>query len=186
MHVLLQINWLAWALRVIFAALATSRASTQTLAFIKFVAAFCSLLLVWFAGDMKSDRPSKDDEQHCCCVVWKGKTFLQSLDIAFSAPSWKSSFLRVLRSWRRRTSTCFASSMRFSHWQSENQEDSRLDRVRIIISDAMTDLALLNAQQIKIVSREACVCAMCSRTGQGFHVSMRAYLRNLLGSASRC
>ena len=57
-----------------------------------------SLLLVWFAGDMKSERPSKDDEQHCRCVVWEEKTGLQSLDVAFSAPSRKSSFLRVLLS----------------------------------------------------------------------------------------
>ena len=55
-----------------------------------------SLLLVWFAGDMKSESPSKDDEQHCRCVVWEEKTVLQSLDVAFSAPSRKSSFLRVL------------------------------------------------------------------------------------------
>ena len=54
-----------------------------------------SLLLVWFAGDMKSERPSKDDEQHCRCVIWEEKTVLQSLDVAFSAPSRKSSFLRV-------------------------------------------------------------------------------------------
>ena len=84
---------------------------------------------------------------------------------------------------RRRTSTGFA-SRRFSRWQSENQKDSRLGRVRIIISDGTC--ALLNAQQIKMVSREACVCAMCSRTGQGLHVCMRVYLRNLLGSAARC
>ena len=84
---------------------------------------------------------------------------------------------------RRRTSIGFA-SRRFSRWQSENQKDSRLDRVRIIISDGTC--ALLNAQQIKMVSCEACVCAMCSRTGQGLHVCMRAYLRNLLGSAARC
>ena len=57
-----------------------------------------SLLLVWFAGDMKSERPSKDDEQHCRCVVWEEKTVLQSLDVPFSAPSRKSSFLRVLLS----------------------------------------------------------------------------------------
>ena len=80
---------------------------------------------------------------------------------------------------RRRTSTGFA-SRRFSRWQSENQKDSRLGRVRIIISDGT--YALLNDQQIKMVSREACVCAMCSRTGQGLHVCMHAYLRNLLGS----
>ena len=55
-----------------------------------------SLLLVWFAGDMKSERPSKDDEQHCRCVVWEEKTVLQS--VAFSAPSRKSSSLRVLLS----------------------------------------------------------------------------------------
>ena len=55
-----------------------------------------SLLLVWFAGDMKSEHPSKDDEQHCRCVVWEEKTVLQS--VAFSAPSQKSSSLRVLLS----------------------------------------------------------------------------------------
>ena len=101
MHVLLQISWLAGALRVIIAALATSRASTQTtfdFFFVKFVAAFSSLLLVWFAGDMNSERPSKDDEQHCGCVVWEEKTVLQSLDVAFCTPSRKSSFLRVLHS----------------------------------------------------------------------------------------
>ena len=59
---------------------------------------FPLLLVVWFAGDMKSERPSKDDEQHCRCVVWEEKTVLQSLDVAFSAPSRKSSFLRVLLS----------------------------------------------------------------------------------------
>ena len=96
-HVLLQISWLAGALRVIIAALATSRAPIQT-TFVKFVAAFSSLLLVCFAGDMKSERPSKDDEQHCRCVVWEDKTVLLSLDVAFSAPSQKSSFLRVLYS----------------------------------------------------------------------------------------
>ena len=101
-HVLLQISWLAGALRVIIAALATSHASTQTTfnGFVKFVAAFSSLLLVWgeFAGDTKSERPSKDDEQDCRCVVWEEKTVLQSLDVAFSPPSRKSSFLRVLHS----------------------------------------------------------------------------------------
>ena len=99
-HVLLQISWLAGALRVIIAALATSRASTQTTSvqFVKFVAAFFSLLLVWFAGDIKSERPSKDDEQHCRCVVWEEKTILQSLDVAFSAPGRKSPFRRVLHS----------------------------------------------------------------------------------------
>ena len=35
-----------------------------------------------------------------------------------------------------------------------------------------------------MVSREACVCAMFSRTGQGLHVCVRAYLRNLLGSGT--
>ena len=94
MHVLLQISRLAGALRVIIAALATSRASTQT-TFLKYS---FSLPLVWFAGDMKSERPSKDDEQHCRCVVWEEKTVLQSLDVAFSTPSRKSSFLRVLLS----------------------------------------------------------------------------------------
>ena len=46
-------------------------------------------------GDMTSERPSKDNEQHCHCIVWEEKTVLQSLDVAFSAPSRKSSFLRV-------------------------------------------------------------------------------------------
>ena len=46
---------------------------------------------------MKSERPSKDDEQHCRCVFWEENTVLQSLDVAFSAPSRKSSFLRVRR-----------------------------------------------------------------------------------------
>ena len=44
---------------------------------------------------MKSERPSKDDEQHCRCVFWEEKTVLQSPDVAFSAPSRKSSFLSV-------------------------------------------------------------------------------------------
>ena len=100
MHVLLQISWLAGALRVIIAALATSRASIfcnpNNLRQVR--GSIFSLLLVWFAGDMKSERPSKDDEQHCRCVVWEEKTVLQSLDVPFSAPSRKSSFLRVLLS----------------------------------------------------------------------------------------
>ena len=98
-HVLLQISWLAGALRVIIAALATSRASTQT-TFRPSSSSWQQILLplVWFAGDMKSERPSKDDEQHCRCVVWEEKTVFQSLDVAFSAPSRKSSFLRVLLS----------------------------------------------------------------------------------------
>ena len=82
---------MAGALRVIIAALATSRASTQT-TFVNgqvrgsiFLFASCVV-----AGDMKSERPSKDDEQHCRCVVWEEKTVLQSLDVAFSAPSRKA------------------------------------------------------------------------------------------------
>ena len=144
---------------------------------------FEALLLVWFAGDMKSERPSKDDEQHCRCVVWEERTVLQSLDVAFCGPSRKSSFLRVLHSCEggRRLALL--------------QGDSRVGRARIrkILALAKRELsslggtcALLNAQRIKMVSREACVCAMCSRTVQGLHVCMRAYLRNLLGSAARC
>ena len=117
-HVLLQISWLAGALRVIIAALATSRASTQT-TFVKFVAAFSSLLLVWFAGEMKSECPSRDDEQHCRCVVWEEKTVLQSLDVAFSASNRKSSFLRVLH--------CCEGGRRLALLQ----EDSRVGRARI-------------------------------------------------------
>ena len=109
------------------------------------------------------------------CFAVTGRCFLRTKSEKLF-PS-RPSFLR------RRTSIGFA-SRRFSRWQSKNQKDSRLDRVRIIISDGTC--ALLNAQQIKMVSREACVCAMCSRTGQGLHVCMRAYLHNFLGSAARC
>ena len=135
-----KLSWLAGALRVIIAALATSRASTQT-PFVKFVAAFSSLLLVWFAGDMKSERPSKNDEQHRRCVVWEEKTVLQSLNVAFSAPGRKSLFLRGLHSCEggRRLALL--------------QGDSRLGRVRIIMSDGTC--ALLNTQQIKMVSRHS-------------------------------
>ena len=132
---------------------------------------------------MKSERPSKDDEQHCRCKVWEEKTVLQSLDFAFCAPSRKSSFLRILHSCEGARRLALL------------QEDSRVGRARIrkILALAERELssldgtcALLNVQQIKMVSREACVCAMCSRTGQGLHVCMRAYLRNLLGSAAPC
>ena len=134
---------------------------------------------------MKSERPSKDVRVRTTlslrslggenCFAVTRRCFLRTKSEK-PLPS-RPSFLR------RRTSTGFA-SRRFSRWQSENQKDSRLGRVRIIISDGTC--ALLNAQQIKMVSRAACVCAMCSRTGQGLHVCMRAYLRNLLGSAARC
>ena len=76
-----------------------------------------SLLLVSVAGDMKSERPSKDDEQHCRCVVWEEKTVLQSLDVAFCAPSRKSvdwlCFKEILALAERE-------SEKFSPWQSEN------------------------------------------------------------------
>ena len=105
-------------------------------------------------------------------------SFHRDLDVAFCAPSRKSSFLRVLHSCEggRRLALL--------------QGDSRVGRARIrkILALAERELstldgtfALLDAQQIKMVSREACVCAMCSRTGQGLHVCMRAYLRNLCG-----
>ena len=125
------ISWLAGAQRVIIAALATSRPSTET-TFVKFVAAFSSLLLVWFAsGDMKSERPSKDDEQHCRCVVWEEKTVLRSLDVAFSAPSRKFlalSFASFIPAKADVDWLCFKEilalaereSERFSPWQSEN------------------------------------------------------------------
>ena len=63
---------------------------------------------------------------------------------------------------RRRTSIGFA-SRRFSRWQSKNQKDSRPWQSENY--HLRRDFSLLNAQQIKMVSREACVCAMCSRTG---------------------
>ena len=175
------------ALRVIIAVLATSRASTQTSPLSsswQFVAAFSSLLLVWFAGDMKSERPSKDDEQHCRCVVWEEKTVLQSLDVPFSAPGRKSPFLLDLHFCEDgRQLALLQGDSRVG--RSENQKDSRLGRMRISISGG--SCTLLNALQIKMVSREACVCAMCSmRKGQGLHVCMHAYLCNLLGSAVRC
>ena len=104
-----------------------------------------SLLLVWFAGDIKSECPSNDDEQHCRCVVWEEKTVLQSLDVAFAAPSQKSSFLRVLH------------SCEGGHRLALLQRDSRAGRARIrkILALAEWELsshqicALLNAQQIK-------------------------------------
>ena len=132
-HVLLQISWLAGALRVIIAALATSRASLNpnNLRQVRgSIFMIFSLLLVWFAGDTKSKRLSKDDEQHCRCVVWGEKTVLQSLDVAFSAPSRKCSFLRVPLSPAKADVDwlCFKEilalaereSERFSPWQSEN------------------------------------------------------------------
>ena len=74
--------WLAGALRVIIAALATpgSCINPNNLRQVR-DSIFSSLQVshVWFAGDMKSERPSKDDEQHCRCVVWEEKTVLQSL-----------------------------------------------------------------------------------------------------------
>ena len=71
-----------------------------------------SLLLVWFAGDMKSERPSKDDEQHCPCVFWEEKTVLQCFLRTKSEKLFPSrpSFLR------RRTSIGFA-SRRFLRWR---------------------------------------------------------------------
>ena len=102
--------------------------------------------LVWFAGDMKSERPSKDDEQHCRCVVWEEKTVLQSLDVAFTAPSRKSPFLRDLHSCEggRRLALLQGDSR---VGRARIRKDSRLGRVRIIISDG--SCTLLNAQQIK-------------------------------------
>ena len=92
---------------------------------------FDALLRVWFAGPaMKSERPSKDDEQHCRCVVWEEKTVLQSLDVAFCAPSRKSSFLRAsfIPAKADVDWLCFKEilalaereSERFSPWQREN------------------------------------------------------------------
>ena len=180
-HLLLQISWLAGALRVFIAALATSRASTQT-TFLKFVVAFSSLLLVWFAGDMKSERSSKDDEQHFRCVVWEEKTVLQSLDVASPHQIGKGlSFASFIAAKADVDWLCFKEiravaepeSERFSPWQSEHYHLWR-------------DLRATECPTDKNMSGEACACAMCSRIGQGLHVCMRVYLRNLLGSAARC
>ena len=164
-HVLQLAGWASWgAARHHRNAGHESRIKQTT--FVKFVAASSSLLLVWFAGDMKSERPSRDDEQHYRCVVWEGENCFAVRHQTLLSPHQvgKALSFHSFIPARRRTSTGFA-SRRFSCWQSENQKDSRLGRVRIIISDGTC--ALLNAQQIKMVSREACVCAMCSRTGQG-------------------
>ena len=177
----------AGALRVIIAALATSRASAQTTSFVKFVAwqhfplCFSSCVVCWwhevwapFQG-LRTTLSLRSMGRENCFAVTR-RCFLRTRSEK-PFPS-RPSFLR------RRTSTGFA-SRRFSRWQSENQKDSRLGRVRIIISDG--SCTLLNALQIKMVSREACVCAMCSMSkDQGLHVCMRAYLCNLLGSAVRC
>ena len=178
-HVLLQISWIwmAGALRVIIAALATSRASTQTTlkpsssSWQHFLFASCVVCWwheVWapFQGRRTTLSLRILGREHCFAVTRRCFLRTKSKKLFPSGPS-----------------TGFA-SRRFSCWQSENQKDSRLGRVRIIISDRTC--ALLNAQQIKMVSREACVCAMWSRTGQGLHVCMRAYLRNLLGTAAHC
>ena len=78
---------------------------------------------------MKSERPSKDDEQHCRCVFWEEKTVLQSLDVAFSAPSRKAlSFASFFPAKADVDWLCFKEilvlaereSERFSPWQSEN------------------------------------------------------------------
>ena len=184
-HVLLQISWLAGALRVIIAALATSRASRimnpnnlRQLRGSIFLFASCVVCWwheVWAPFQRRRTTLSLRSLGRENCFAVTGRCFLHTKSEKLF-PS-RPSFLR------RRTSTGFA-SRRVSRWQSENQKDSRLGRVRIITSDGTC--VLLNAQQIKMVTREACVCAMCSRTGQGLHVCMRAYLCNLLGSAARC
>ena len=129
MHVLLQISCLAGALRVNIAALATSRASTQTTSGVKFVAAFSSLLLVWFAGDMKSECPSKDDEQHCRCVVWEEKTVCSHQTFLSPHQVGKGlSFASFIPAKADVDWLCFKEilalaereSERFSPWQSEN------------------------------------------------------------------
>ena len=148
-------------------------------------------------------QPSSSSWQYflfaCCVVCWwyevwapfQGRrttlslrslgreTVLHSLDVAFSAPSRKSSFLRVLHSCAKADVDwlCFKEilalaeqeSERFSPWQSENYHLRRDLRA----TECPTDK---NGES----------WSMCSRTGQGLHVCMRAYLRNLLGSAARC
>ena len=115
-HVLLQISWLAGALRVIIAALATSRASCINPNNLRQVrGSIFSLLLVWFAGDMKSERPSKDDRttlslrslgrENCFAVTRRCFLRTKSEKLFPSRPS----FLR------RRTSTGFVSRT-FSCW----------------------------------------------------------------------
>ena len=90
-----------------------------------------SLLLVWFAGDMKSVCPSNDDAQHCRCVVWEGKIVLQSVDVAFSAPHQVRkalSFASFIPAKADVDWLCFKEilvlaereSGRFSPWQSEH------------------------------------------------------------------
>ena len=163
---------MAEALRVIIAALARSRASTQTTfrrssswqsvrGSILLVLSFASCVVCWshevrapFQG-RRTTLPLRSLERKNCFAVIR-RCFLRTKLVKLFPL--RPSFLR------RRTSTCFASSRRSSRWQSENHEDSRLCRVRIIISDG--NCSLLNAPQIKMESREACICAMCSTTGQ--------------------
>ena len=183
-HVLLQISWLAGALRVIIAALATSRASTQlqpsSSSWQHFLFASCVVCWwheVWAPFHCQGRRTTlllRSLGRENCFVVTR-RCFLRTKSEKLF-PS-RPSFLR------RRTSTGFA-SRRFSRWQSENQKDSRLGRERIIIS--WRDLCATECRTDKNGESWACVRAMCSMTGQGLHVCMRAYLRNLLGSAARC
>ena len=129
-HVLLQISWMAGALRVIIAALATSRASTRT-TFVNgqvrggiFLFASCVV-----AGDMKSERPSKDDEQHCRCVVGKRKLFCSHFTLLSAHQVGKAlSFASFIPAKADVDWLCFKEilalaereSERFSPWQSEN------------------------------------------------------------------
>ena len=101
-HVLLQISWLAGALRVIIAALATSRASLNPnnlrqvrSSIFTGIFLFSSCVVCWwhevwapFQGRRTTLSLRSLGRENC----------LQSLDVAFSAPNRKSSFLRVLHS----------------------------------------------------------------------------------------
>ena len=90
---------------------------------------FTQLFLVWFAGDMKSERSSKDGEQHCRCVVWEEKTVLQSLDVASPHQIGKDlSFASFIAAKADVDWLCFKEiravaepeSERFSPWQGEH------------------------------------------------------------------
>ena len=127
-HVLLQMSWLAGALCIIIAALATSRASTQT-PFVKFVTAFSSLLScvvcwwnnVWAPFPERRTTSSLRSLGRENCLAVTTRSTPQQVGKALSFASFIPAKAEV--DW-----LCFKEilalgereSERFSPWQSEN------------------------------------------------------------------
>ena len=140
----------------------------------------CGLLVTWSIWSLSALQGRRTTlsllslgRENCFAVT---RRLLSPHQVGKLFPS-RPSFLR------RRTSTGFA-SRRFSRWQSENQKDSRLGRERIIIS--WRDLRATECPTDK--NGESWGMRLCHvfKDRPRLHVCMRAYLRNLLGSAARC